>query len=129
MFIGLNPSTADEKNDDPTIRRCISYAKAWGYDGLCMAKIFAFKATEPKEMLSEVDPVGPENDRYLVELADKAILVIAAWGTLGGHMGKADKVRSMIDGLHYLRLTKDGHPGHPLYLPKSLSPTEWTKID
>ena len=128
MFIGLNPSTADEKNDDPTIRRCISYAKAWGYDGLCMANIFAFKATEPKVMLSEMDPVGPDNDRYLVELADKASLVIAAWGTLGGHMDRANKVRSMIDGLHYLRLTKDGHPGHPLYLPKNLSPTEWTRI-
>ena len=125
MFIGLNPSTADEKNDDPTIRRCISYAKAWGFDGLCMANIFAFRATEPKDMLSEVDPVGVENDRYLVELAGKVDLVIAAWGTLGVHMGRDETVRSMIDCLHYLRLTKEGYPGHPLYLPKDLRPIKW----
>ena len=128
MFIGLNPSTADETNDDPTIRRCISFAKSWGYDGLCMTNLFAFRATNPEDMLAAADPIGTENDRHLVELAGKASLVIAAWGTLGVHMGRNDKVRSMIDGLNFLRLTKDGHPGHPLYLPKSLRPTEWTRL-
>ena len=93
-----------------------------------MANLFAFRATNPKDMLCEVDPIGPENNRYLFELTEKAELIVAAWGTLGVHVGRADKVRNMINGLHYLRLTKDGYPEHPLYLPKSLHPTKWTRL-
>lgn len=78
MFIGLNPSTADESDDDPTLIRCIRYAKSWGYGGICMANLFAFRATDPKVMLSAKDPVGADNDRWLLELSQSSGLVVAA---------------------------------------------------
>jgi hypothetical protein len=123
MFIGLNPSTADETQDDPTIRRCIGYAKAWGYSGLCMTNLFAFRATDPKNMKAAADPVGPENDQHLGMLAQRADVVVAAWGASGAHLGRDAKVIAMLDqSLFCLARTKGGHPGHPLYLPKTLTP-------
>jgi hypothetical protein len=122
MFIGLNPSTADEKVDDPTIRRCIAFARAWGFGALCMTNLFAYRATQPADMLAQDDPVGPENDEHLRALAALAGVVVAAWGTHGTHGGRHRAVRAMLPGLQYLRLTKNGHPGHPLYLPASLRP-------
>lgn len=125
MFIGLNPSTADETTDDPTIRRCVGFAKAWGYGGLCMTNLFAFRATQPAVMLAATDPVGPDNDKTIRDLAETAGVVIAAWGAHGTHLGRDAVVRAMLPNLNYLRLTKGGHPGHPLYLPKTLTPTPW----
>lgn len=126
MFIGLNPSTADETNDDPTIRRCIGFARAWGYGALCMANLFAFRATQPADMKRAADPVGAENDHVLRQLADQAGVVVAAWGAHGTYKGRDQSVRLLVPDLHYLRLTKDGHPGHPLYLPADLKPQRWS---
>ena len=129
MFIGLNPSTADETEDDPTIRRCLRFAADWGYTGLVMANLFAWRATDPADMKAAADPVGPDNDQHLVQLARGARVIVAAWGVHGTHMGRDEVVKALprIAGrLHHLRLTKDGHPGHPLYLPASLVPTPWT---
>jgi hypothetical protein len=109
------------------IRRCIAFARAWGYGAMCMANLFAYRATQPADMLAQDDPVGPENDAYLRRLAAEAGVVVAAWGTHGTHGGRHNAVRAMMPGLHYLRLTKDGHPGHPLYLPASLRPVEWVR--
>jgi len=125
MFVGLNPSTADETVDDPTVRRCIAFAKAWGYDGLCMTNIFAYRATNPAEMLVQADPVGDENDATLRTMAEGAGLVVAAWGNHGGHRGRGEIVRRMLPNLHYLQLTKIGQPGHPLYLSGKLRPIAW----
>lgn len=122
MFIGLNPSTADETKDDPTIRRCITFAKAWGYAGLCMTNLFAYRATLPRVMMASTDPVGPDNDAHLLELAADAGVIVAAWGTNGTHRARDAEVRKMLPAMHCLALTKDGHPGHPLYLPKTLTP-------
>lgn len=122
MFVGLNPSTADETTDDPTIRRCIAFAKAWGYAGLCMTNLFAFRATDPVDMKAAADPVGPENDKHLLDLAAGAGVIVAAWGANGTHQGRAAEVRKLLPALHCLSLTKDGHPGHPLYLRKTLTP-------
>ncbi len=122
MFVGLNPSTADETQDDPTIRRCIGYAKSWGYAGLCMTNIFAYRATQPEDMKAVADPVGPENDQYLQRIAAGAGVIVAAWGVHGTHQGRDSAVRRLLPALHCLKLTKDGHPGHPLYLPKTLRP-------
>lgn len=80
MFVGLNPSTADESKDDNTIRRCVAYAKEWGFDGLCMTNLFAYRATDPKVMLAQADPVGEGNDQVLLDLSKSAGMVIAAWG-------------------------------------------------
>lgn len=122
MFIGLNPSTADETNDDPTVRRCIGYAQAWGYSALCMTNIFAWRNTDPAKMKATAEPVGPENDAHLARLASAAGLVVAAWGTHGAHLGRGEAVRKLIKNLHCLKLTADGSPSHPLYLPKTLTP-------
>lgn len=122
MFIGLNPSTADEVNDDPTIRRCIEFAKSWGYSALCMTNLFAFRATKPVEMIAAADPVGPDNDTYLIDLARNAGVVVAAWGTHGTHLGRDVTVRTLVPNLHCLKKTINGHPGHPLYLRADLVP-------
>jgi hypothetical protein len=127
MFIGLNPSTADETADDPTIRRCINFAKVWGYSALCMTNLFAFRATKPEVMKAEEFPIGGhENDLTLRSLAESAGVVIAAWGVHGAHLDRAADVVKMIPNLQCLGLTRDGHPRHPLYLkadslPVSLS--------
>lgn len=115
--IGLNPSTADETANDPTIRRCIGFAWDWGYGGLLMTNIFAFRATDPRMMKKSPDPVGPENDRWLKEAAANAGLVIAAWGNHGAFMERGEAVRKMVPGLRCFRVTKPGHPEHPLYQP------------
>ena len=125
MFIGLNPSTADETEDDPTIRRCTAFAKSWGFSGLCMTNLFAFRATYPKDMMRAADPIGPHNDMHLKLAAQGAGVVVAAWGALGEYKGRDLQVKSFIGNLRYLRLTKDGHPGHPLYLPKDLRPIKF----
>ena len=123
MFIGLNPSTADEKSDDPTIRRCVAFAKAWGYTALCMTNIFSFRATDPRDMMIQADPVGPDNNKYLLEMSKEAGVIVAAWGTNGTHKGRGAEVISMIERpLHCLGLTKQGYPAHPLYLRKTLAP-------
>jgi hypothetical protein len=129
MFIGLNPSTADETADDPTIRRCIGFARAWGYEGLCMTNLFAFRATDPADMLAHPEPVGNDNDHYLVRLAQGAALVVAAWGAHGRHRGRDAQVVRLLPALHCLRLTRGGSPAHPLYLPKALLPVQWSRED
>jgi hypothetical protein len=125
MFIGLNPSTADETEDDPTIRRCIAFARSWGYDALCMTNLFAYRATQPAMMLAAANPEGPDNDSVLTTLAPKAGVIVAAWGAHGPFRHRDKAVRALIPNLHYLRLTKDGQPGHPLYLPAGLKPQPW----
>lgn len=113
--IGLNPSTADEAMDDPTIRRCIQFAKRWGYGGLLMTNLFAFRATDPKVMKQAVEPVGAENDQWLKESAAGAGLILAAWGNHGTHLGRDRTVQKIISGAMCFRLTKQGQPEHPLY--------------
>lgn len=124
-FIGLNPSFADATMDDPTIRRCVGFAKAWGYGGLMMLNLFAYRATKPSDMMSAVDPVGPDNDEVLRDSGFNSAIQIAAWGANGRFQERDKAVRAMLPRLHYLRLTKAGHPGHPLYLPAGLGPVEW----
>ncbi|WP_094556160.1 DUF1643 domain-containing protein [Synechococcus sp. 1G10] len=125
MVIGLNPSTADAQSDDPTVRRCIGYAKDWGYGGLCLTNLFAFRARRPEAMKAAADPVGPENDLHLLAIASQAALKLAAWGVHGRHLGRDAELAARLPGLHCLRLSKGGHPTHPLYLPRGLSPTPW----
>ncbi len=125
MFIGLNPSTADEIVDDPTVRRCIAYAHSWGFGGLCMTNLFAFRATLPSDMKAAEDPIGPKNNYSLQRIAKNAEVIIAAWGTHGAYIGRDEEVKEMFPSLTYLKLTKKGFPGHPLYLPKTLKPILW----
>lgn len=127
-FIGLNPSTADEAKDDPTIRRCIGFAKAWGYGGVVMLNLFAFRATEPADMKVATDPVGPMNDHILREYAEVCGRLIAAWGVHGefqrrdlwvarlNRVGIGRKTPYVGDLFECLGTTKDGFPRHPLYV-------------
>ena len=120
VIIGLNPSTADENLDDPTIRRCIGFAKAWGYGAMCIGNLFAFRATDPKQMMDASDPVGPDNDHYLRTMCKDAGLVVVAWGNHGQHMDRARKVVQILrKPMSCFGLTKSGSPCHPLYLPKT----------
>ena len=122
MFVGLNPSTADEIANDPTVRRCIGFAQSWGYGGLLMANIFAYRATDPKEMQRAKSPVGLKNNHWLRKLSQEAAIVICAWGDGGGFMGRGKKVLGMLDNIHCLKMNKSGFPTHPLYQPKSAKP-------
>lgn len=123
-LIMLNPSTADADNDDPTIRRCISFARREGFGGIGVLNLFAFRATSPMDMKSADDPVGPDNDyysRWLMSHAHAADMsVLAAWGAHGSHLGRDTYVRGLAKmygaRLVTLGTTKDGHPRHPLYV-------------
>ena len=119
LFIGLNPSTADEVKDDPTIRRCKAFAKSWGYGRMCMTNLFAFRATNPNEMLVAVDPIGPDNDEWLKRSAKDACVLVAAWGEHGKHKGRDKEIVAMFPSLKCLGTNKSGSPKHPLYLPKT----------
>jgi hypothetical protein len=123
MFIGLNPSTADETKDDPTVRRCINFAKSWGYSALCMTNIFAFRATDPQKMKVEPFPIGGiENDNTLRAHSESAGIVIAAWGVHGTHLERDQEVMQLVPTLHCLGITKAGHPRHPLYIKADTQP-------
>ena len=119
LFIGLNPSTADETNDDPTIRRCIGFAKDWGYGGLYMANLFAFRATKPKDMKLEYDSIGIENNEWLLRLSERVVRTIAVWGIGGGYKNRDKEVVKLIPNMFCLGTTKHGFPKHPLYLNKN----------
>lgn len=123
VFLMLNPSTADALKDDATIRRCIGFAHRWGYQILHVVNIFALRSTDPKLLYRTPDPVGPDNDKWILELTQAATCVVAAWGAHGSHMGRANEVLKMLKGatpsvnVWALGLTKDLHPRHPLYAP------------
>ena len=122
MIIGLNPSTADEKVNDPTITRCISFARSWGYGGVCVMNLFGFRTTSPNELKSYHDPVGKENDLWVREMAKKVALKVAAWGNHGKFLNRSDEFLLTLDQLHYIQLNKTGEPAHPLYLKAGLKP-------
>jgi hypothetical protein len=128
-FIGLNPSTADETQDDPTIRRCIRFAKDWGYGQLWMLNAYAFRATDPKVMKAQGgNALGPQNNGYIVAAAGWADIVVAAWGAHCDPQRERDiatVVGSRNMRLHVLGFTKDGHPRHPLYVPADTQPIFW----
>lgn len=122
MIIGLNPSTADETEDDPTIIRCINFAKSWGYGGVCMANLFAYRATKPSDMKASSDPIGTENDAWLAKLAKEAGIVVAAWGNDGNYLERSSVIKNSLPNLHYIKMNKSGEPAHPLYLKGDLEP-------
>ncbi len=128
-FIGLNPSTADESTDDPTIRRCIRFAKDWGYGGLIMLNLFAVRSTDPFEIYRNPSPIGPDNDAYISNvLSNQCAGLVCAWGNHGTHFSRGDHVRELISKLAtkptptHLGLTKSGQPKHPLYLRADIKP-------
>lgn len=128
-FVMLNPSTATEVQNDPTVERCERRARALGFDGFGVANIFAFRATDPKVMRAAPDPVGPANDAAITELAGSVDLIVCAWGAHGAHLGRGAAVERLLRGtgraLHHLGLTRDGAPRHPLYIAYAEPPRPW----
>lgn len=128
-FVMLNPSTATAAELDPTVTRCRRYAQDWGYEQLEVVNIFALRATDPRELYRNPRPIGPRNDDAILLAATDADLVVCAWGTHGAYRERGAEVRTLLTENavkpHALTLTKDGHPGHPLYLPANLRPTPW----
>jgi hypothetical protein len=120
-WIMLNPSQADRHLDDPTLRRCVGFAQQWGYGGLEVVNLFAYRASQPGVLRQVVDPIGPQNDRYLRGLPDRVDAIVCAWGN-GGALGGRDRLVRRLLGeypLHCLGQTKSGQPRHPLYCPRS----------
>jgi hypothetical protein len=121
-WVMLNPSTADSFVDDPTIRRCIGFSRAWGYGGLVVVNLFALRSTDPKALLKHADPIGLRNHEAIIDAIKGADLVVAAWGSF-----KVKRSRPSIDSYCYmlekplrcLGTTKDGSPRHPLYVAAS----------
>jgi hypothetical protein len=126
-FIMLNPSTADASLDDPTIRRCMGFAWNFGFDQLIVTNLFAYRATNPKELIGLRDAIGDGNDNQLLMAAALAKQVICAWGVNGVLGGRDKAVCELLSDwpLYHLGLTNAGHPKHPLYLPKTTKPTLW----
>jgi len=130
-WIMLNPSTATAETDDATIRKCQKFARAWGYDEIVVVNLFALRSRDPQQLLRVDDPVGPCNDHAILSAVRSSTMTVAAWGTHGTLHNRHAQVRRLIDNarlspergtLHALKLTKDGHPWHPLYVPDATTP-------
>ena len=133
LFLMLNPSTADEVTNDPTVARCESRARMMGYGGLLVANIFALRSTDPGALYDRPDPIGPGNDRAIVAAAASAGIVVCAWGTHGALNGRGAHVLRMLVDMgvvpHCLKLTKGGFPQHPLYVSMDTLPQPMPAMD
>ncbi len=129
-FFMLNPSRADAHQDDPTLRRCIRLAQSWGYGSLVVVNLFAYCTPSPQVLQTVADPIGPETDRILRETAQTIPTLLLAWGNGGCWQDRDRAVLSLLapwrDRLFHLGKTQQGHPRHPLYLPRHLRPIPWT---
>ena len=121
MFIGLNPSTANENDDDPTIRRVKRFARDWGYGGVFMMNLFAFITPYPEKLMMYSDPIG-NNDDWLKEISEKCEDVVFAWGSFKEATERAKDVSKQFTNALALRVNMDGSPAHPLYIPASIVP-------
>lgn len=124
-FVMLNPSVANASICDPTLSRCVSFAKSWGYGGINVVNLFAYISTDPANLKTISDPVGKLNDRYIVEAVEDSELIIYAWGTKYGKIQKRDSevISLLLDSdPQCIKKTKNGDPAHPLYLSGNLIP-------
>ncbi len=119
-FVMLNPSTADADVLDPTVRRCVGFARTWGFGTLRVVNLFAFRATDPADLVVAAEPIGDGNDEAIVEAAGSADRIVVAWVARGVHRDRATAVSGLLARLGVacfaLGVTQDGHPRHPLYV-------------
>jgi len=120
VFVLLNPSTADARHDDPTIRRCLGFARRWGYGGIEVVNLFAYRASDPRVLRTVRDPVGRANRHQVRAALARAELVVLGWGasTEGDRMFK-------VSHAYCLGLTSAGQPRHPLYLRRDARPVPY----
>jgi hypothetical protein len=126
-FVMLNPSTADETKDDPTIRKCIGFAKKWDYGSIEVVNMYAWRATSPKDLDGVEHPVGKENDSYIRTAIQRSSCVVAAWGADGTGPIRLREMLSLIGNAFCLGRTKNGSPRHPLYLGYDVKPLVYCK--
>jgi len=124
MFIGLNPSTANEKDPDATVKRCINFAKSWGFGGMYMMNLFAYVSTDPKKLVTSGEDLS-NNNRMLIETAIDAELIVFCWGCFKQAKERAKDIIELFPKGHIIRRTKSGNPEHPLYLPGNLKPIKY----
>lgn len=128
-FIMLNPSTANEFVNDPTIAKCETRAINLKFDKMIITNLFAFRATDPNDMMEVDDPIGEKNDIFILDHARNAEMVVCAWGNGGQHNWRSGDVTRMLKKhgikLHALKLNSSGEPSHPLYLSNKLELFEW----
>ena len=129
-MVMLNPSTADETQNDPTVERCVRRAMSMGMGELRVVNLFAVRSTDPKLLYSHHAPVGDINDLHICRAASLSAIVICAWGTHGSHLGRGPSVAAMLRAefprkLYVLKLNADGSPKHPLYVGYAQSPVPW----
>jgi len=122
LFIGLNPSIADEKIDDPTTRRCVKFARSWGYGSMEIVNLFSYRTSDPKNLIHQPDPIGPKNDSWIKKANSRSDITIACWGSLMSAQKRATQIANMINTLYCLRINKNQSPAHPLYLRLNLRP-------
>ncbi|MAV63977.1 MAG: DUF1643 domain-containing protein [Pelagibacteraceae bacterium TMED124] len=122
MFIGLNPSTANEYVNDPTIIRCIKFSKNWGFGSLYMVNLFSIRTPHPSDLEKKTDIVGKKNDYWILKTSKKVSKSIACWGNYGSLNDRDLEVKKLIRNLFYLKLNKSGQPAHPLYLKSHIEP-------
>lgn len=129
VFVMLNPSTADEIENDPTVERCERRARTMGFGGLRVANIFALRSTDPQALYGHQDPIGPQNDDAILESVDGAGIVVCAWGGHGNLNKRGEAVLQLLRTAgvapHYLKLNLDGTPQHPLYVWYAVMPKPW----
>jgi len=129
LFLMLNPSTATEVQNDPTVERCERRARTLGFGAFRVCNIFAFRATDPRNMRAADDPVGPANDAAILEAIAWADEVVAGWGNHGDHLARGAAVQALLKAQSrppkHLGLTKSGHPKHPLYIAYRTQPEAW----
>lgn len=129
----LNPSTADAATNDPTISRCCTRAKLLGYGGIIVWNLFAFRATDPKDMKRAAEPIGELNPIWIMRCVRRCAMTICGWGTDGAYKQQGRLVRHFLRHHclpYYLRLSeKTGQPWHPLYLPYDLKPQPWGELE
>ncbi len=129
LFVMLNPSTATEVQNDPTVERCERRARALGCGAFRVTNIFAFRATDPRVMRAEPDPTGPANDAAIVDSAGWSDRIICAWGSHGTHLDRGMQVEALLRArghlLSHLGLTLGGQPKHPLYIAYDRQPEPW----
>jgi hypothetical protein len=129
LYVMLNPSTATEQANDPTIERCQRRAMQLGFGGIRIANLFAYRATKPEDLRRASDPEGPENAAFLADWATGAGLVVAAWGVHGALNGQGARLAAQLPcDLHHLGLTAAGHPRHPLYVSYKVAPQIWDPV-
>ncbi len=125
LFVMLNPSTASETANDPTIRRCIGFARDWGFGALAVGNLFAWRTPSPARLRSARGPVGGDNDAWLARLQAASTLTVAGWGNHGSLHGRDRIVRDLLDDPHVLGLTAAAAPRHPLYVRADTQPLPW----